>query len=106
MYGCLGTLRCQNLDLDLANLSALGIKLGASESSVFVLVAILNVGCYGICLSRAGSADMLRTVIDAVDAGQPRFRVNSLYSGMIDTDFHDRYTQPEVRKTVAGGLTS
>lgn len=32
----------------------------------------------------------------------PRIRVNSLCPGMIDTDFHNIFTKPEVRKTVAG----
>ena len=32
----------------------------------------------------------------------PRIRVNSLCPGMIDTDFHNIFSKPEVRKNVAG----
>jgi 3-oxoacyl-[acyl-carrier protein] reductase len=32
----------------------------------------------------------------------PKIRVNSMCPGMIDTDFHNTFTKPEVRKTVAG----
>ncbi|SFL40979.1 3-oxoacyl-[acyl-carrier protein] reductase [Shimia haliotis] len=32
----------------------------------------------------------------------PKIRVNSLCPGMIDTDFHNIFTKPEVRKHVAG----
>ncbi|MDN3638268.1 SDR family oxidoreductase [Simiduia curdlanivorans] len=33
----------------------------------------------------------------------PRIRVNSLCPGMINTDFHNIFTKPEVREKVAGG---
>lgn len=33
----------------------------------------------------------------------PKIRVNSLCPGMIDTDFHNIFTKPEVREKVAGG---
>jgi 3-oxoacyl-[acyl-carrier protein] reductase len=33
----------------------------------------------------------------------PRIRVNSLCPGMINTDFHNVFTKPEVREKVAGG---
>ena len=32
----------------------------------------------------------------------PRIRVNAMCPGMIDTDFHNIFTKPEVRKVVAG----
>jgi 3-oxoacyl-[acyl-carrier protein] reductase len=32
----------------------------------------------------------------------PAIRVNALCPGMIDTDFHNIFTKPEVRKMVAG----
>ncbi|MEM7613993.1 MAG: SDR family oxidoreductase, partial [Pseudomonadota bacterium] len=32
----------------------------------------------------------------------PEIRVNALCPGMIDTDFHNVFTKPEVRKNVAG----
>jgi 3-oxoacyl-[acyl-carrier protein] reductase len=34
----------------------------------------------------------------------PAIRVNALCPGMIDTDFHNIFTKPEVRKMVAGNI--